>query len=118
MDTIRLISPDHDHAKDIWAFRSEILENDADSEDQFAGCMSLDTCSSVEEWIRICELRSNKATCGEVGSQVPSDTYLAVRQSDDRIGGNLQGIPAEREGQCQQNAACDPAFQCVIPPEK
>lgn len=87
MDTIRLISPDHDHAKDIWAFRSEILENDADSEDQFAGCMSLDTCSSIEEWIRICALRSNKATCGEVGSQVPSDTYLAVRQSDDRIVG-------------------------------
>jgi len=87
VDTIRLISPDQDHAKDIWAFRSEILENDADSEDLFAGCMTLDTCSSVEEWIRICELRSNKATCGEVGSRVPSDTYLAVRQSDDRIVG-------------------------------
>ena len=42
MEEIKLIAPTTDYAEDIWAFRREILEKDADSEDQFAGCMSLD----------------------------------------------------------------------------
>ena len=87
MDTIRLISPEMSYAEDIWAFRSEILENDAENEDQFAGCMSLDNSNSAEEWIRICDLRKDKATCSEVGTVVPSNTYLAIRQSDNRIVG-------------------------------
>ncbi|MBO4636878.1 MAG: GNAT family N-acetyltransferase [Clostridiales bacterium] len=49
--------------------------------------MSLDTSSSAEEWIRICMLRRSSETCRETGAEVPSDTYLAVRQSDDRIVG-------------------------------
>lgn len=54
MEEIKLISPSTDYAEDIWAFRSEIFEKDADSEDQFAGCMSLDKSSSAEEWIHRC----------------------------------------------------------------
>lgn len=87
VETIRLTAPDLDHAEDIWAFRNEIMEKDADSEDRFAGCLSLDTCSTAEEWIRICELRKSEKTCNETGTQVPSDMYLAIRQSDDRIVG-------------------------------
>lgn len=87
METIRLIAPNPDYAEDIWAFRSEILEKDADNENQFAGCLSLDKCCSAEEWIRICSLRRNKATCNETGTQVPSDTYLAIRQNDNRVVG-------------------------------
>lgn len=85
--TIKLVEPSLEYAADIWAFRAEILEKDADSEDQFAGCLSLDTSNSAEEWIRICRLRKSEETCGQVGTQVPSDMYLAVRQSDNRIVG-------------------------------
>lgn len=87
MEEIKLISPSTDYAEDIWAFRSEIFEKDADSEDQFAGCMSLDKSSSAEEWIHICELRKSEETCRKVGTEVPSDMYLAIRQSDNRIVG-------------------------------
>ena len=87
MDTIKLIEPDLDYAGEIWAFRKEILEYDKDNEDQFAGCMSLDSSSSAEEWIRICRLRKSEETCREVGTQVPSDMYLAIRQSDNRLVG-------------------------------
>lgn len=32
---IRLIEPSLEYADEIWAFRAEILESDADSEDRF-----------------------------------------------------------------------------------
>ena len=38
-------------------------EEPATWEDQFAGCMSLDTSRSAEEWIKICELRKSEDTC-------------------------------------------------------
>ena len=57
MDTIRLIEPTAEYAEDIWAFRQEILDEDVDNEDRFAGCLSLDTSESAEEWIKICGLR-------------------------------------------------------------
>ena len=87
MEEIKLIAPTTNYAEDIWAFRREILEKDADSEDQFAGCMSLDKSASAEEWIHICQLRKNEETCREVGTEVPSDMYLAIRQSDNRLVG-------------------------------
>ena len=86
-DIIKLIDLCPEYADEIWAFRAEILEKDADNEDQFAGCMSLNSCSSAEEWIHICELRKSEETCGEVGTEVPSNTYLAIRQSDNRLVG-------------------------------
>jgi len=87
MDTIKLIEPSLEYADDIWAFRAEILEKDADNEDRFAGCMSLDSSGSAEEWIHICQLRKSKDTCREVGTEVPSNMYLAIRQSDNRLVG-------------------------------
>ena len=86
-DIMKLIAPCPEYADEIWAFRAEILEKDADNEDQFAGCMSLNSCRSAEEWIHICELRKSEETCREVGTEVPSNTYLAIRQSDNRLVG-------------------------------
>ena len=86
-DIMKLIAPCPEYADEIWAFRAEILEKDADNEDQFAGCMSLDSCISADEWIHICELRKSEETCREVGTEVPSNTYLAIRQSDNRLVG-------------------------------
>lgn len=85
MEQIILIEPELKYADDIWAFRQEILDCDAKTEDQFAGCISLDTSTSAEEWIRICELRKFEETCAEVGTTVPSHMYLAVRRNDNRV---------------------------------
>lgn len=87
MDTLRLTEPDMHYAGQIWDFRKEVLEADADNEDRFAGCMSLEESSSAEEWIRISELRKDPATCKETGVEVPSHMFLAVRESDDRVVG-------------------------------
>ncbi len=87
MKQIELIEPNMKYADDIWAFRQEILDCDAESEDQFAGCMSLDVSKSAEEWIKICELRKSVETCAETGTAVSSNMYLAVRKEDDRIVG-------------------------------
>ena len=87
MDEIILVEPSLEYAEDLWAFRQEIIDKDADNEDQFAGCMSLNSSSSADEWIRICSLRKDEKTCEEVGTTVPSHTYLAIRKKDNRIVG-------------------------------
>lgn len=85
MDNIELIEVNMDYANDIWQFRQDILEHDVNNEDQFAGCLSLDTSASAKEWITICSLRKSTATCNDVGSSVPSHMYLAVRKNDNKI---------------------------------
>lgn len=85
MEQIVLTEPDMKYADDIWTFRQEILDCDAECEDRFAGCISLDISTSAKEWIKICELRKSEKTCGETGTTVPSHMYLAVRCKDDRV---------------------------------
>lgn len=75
------------YCREIWEFREEILTLDAEDENSFAGCLSLDTCGSAEEWIRLCNLRKDIKTCREAGVAVPSTTYFAIRQSDERLVG-------------------------------
>lgn len=87
MDQILLVESQQMYADEIWKFRQEILERDAEIEDQFAGCMSLDVSKSSEEWIKICELRKSEETCGDTGATVPSHTYLAVRKRDGKVVG-------------------------------
>lgn len=87
MEQIKLIEVNTKYVDDIWNLRQEILECDAESEDQFAGCMSLDTSESAEEWIKICELRKSEENCNEVGMAVPSHMYIAVRKNDDKVVG-------------------------------
>ena len=82
-----MVEPQKKYADDIWRFRQEIFEYDAKNEDQFAGCMSLDTSKSAEEWIRICELRKSEETCVQAGTTVPSHMYLAIRKKDNVIVG-------------------------------
>ena len=87
MDIITLIEPTEVYAEDIWAFRQEVLERDAENEDQFAGCLSLDTSASAKEWIEICRLRKSVETCQQTGTEVPSHMFLAVRQQDNKVVG-------------------------------
>lgn len=86
-ESIELINPTPDYIEQIWSFRQEILDADKSCEDRFAGCMSLDTSKSAEEWLEICELRKKQDTCEWTGVSVPSDTFLAVRKSDNKLVG-------------------------------
>lgn len=83
MDEIRLVKPSIKYDKDIMQFRQEIIE--ANDHDMFAGCGSLKSCSSAEEWLLILERMENLDTCP--AGLVTSDTYMAVRALDDRIVG-------------------------------
>lgn len=83
MSAIRLIEPTLEYAEDIWRFRQEIL--DSDDRDKFAGCGNLRECSSAEEWISTVRLLSDHKTCPQ--NRVPSNVYIAVRLSDNRIVG-------------------------------
>lgn len=53
MKRIELIEVNSECADDMWKFRQEILAFDAESENQFAGCMPPDSSKSAEEWIKI-----------------------------------------------------------------
>ncbi len=81
MSQIKLIKPTLEYAKDIMEYRQEFL----DSGDSLAGCGSLRTCSSAEEWIHELNMLENTDTCPE--DRVCSNTYLAIRLSDNKIVG-------------------------------
>lgn len=83
MEEIRVITPSIEYGEDIMRFRKEIIE--ADDNDSFAGCGSLRQCSTIEEWLNILAENENVDTC-PTGS-VTSNTYIAVRLSDNKIVG-------------------------------
>ena len=87
MTDIYLIEATPEYAKQVWQFRQEVFDYDNNSESQFAGCLSLDEAASAKEWIKMCQLRKNAATCKQTGSDVPSTTYFAVRKSDNKLVG-------------------------------
>ena len=84
---IELIELNIKYAKQVWQFRREVFEHDSDDGNRFAGCMSIESASSAEEWIKMCQMRKNEATCKQTGVDVPSTTYFAVRKSDNRLVG-------------------------------
>ena len=83
MNTISLVKPTADYEKDIWNFRQEII--DANDESKFAGCGNLERCESAQEWIDTVNMLSSTEHCPE--DRVPSNTYLAVREEDNKIVG-------------------------------
>lgn len=84
---IELIEATPKYAEQVWQFRQEVLDCDSNSESQFAGCLSLDEATFAERWIHLCKLRTSEETCGQTGVDVPSTTYFAIRQNDDRLVG-------------------------------
>lgn len=83
MDRLFLTEPAEKHTEEIWQLRQEIL--DCPDEDQFAGCGNLGECASAREWIDAVRRGSDPATCAT--DRVPSNIWLAVRESDGRIVG-------------------------------
>ena len=82
MDEIRLIEPTMEYADDIMLFRQEIMEADDNDMDSFSGCGGLEKCQTAEEWLQRIDAHQRRND-----GKVPSNTYLAVRTSDNKIVG-------------------------------
>lgn len=83
MDQIKLMEPTMQYADDIMQLRQELLmANDGDA---FAGCGSLRDCETGEAWLALLENAKYPETCPK--GSVTSNTYIAVRKSDDRVVG-------------------------------
>ncbi len=82
---IFLIEANEQYIDELEQFKNEVLVHDAENEDQFAGCMGLENCSTAKEWIEMCNLRKKAETCELTGAEVPSTTYFAIRESDNRL---------------------------------
>lgn len=83
---IKLIFPTYEYADDIWAFRQEVIEEDDGDDNQFAGCFGLGESQAAEEWIDSCMERKND-DWGREHKMVPSHSFLAIRESDNKIVG-------------------------------
>ena len=83
MNEIKLIEPTIEYVEDIWKFRKEII--DSSDHDKFAGCGTLEQSNSALEWIETTRVRSSVETCPS--DKVPSNVYIAVRLSDNKIVG-------------------------------
>jgi len=84
MDRLKLIKPTLKDKEKAWEFRNEcLLENE-----EIHGDGGLDKSNSFEEWLENLKKESSKETCGE--NFVPATTWLAVRESDEKVVGSIQ----------------------------
>ena len=82
-----LVEANETYTDELEPFKNEVLIHDQDHADQCAGCMGLRACRTGKEWIDLCDLRKRAETCERAGTTVPSTTYFAIRESDDRLVG-------------------------------
>lgn len=86
MEEIKLICPSLEYSEDIFGFKQELIDaNDADS---FAGCDSLYESNTIKEYLDILSKCNSADTCSE--GSAPSDTYIAVRCSDNKLVGMIE----------------------------
>lgn len=83
MDKIKLILPNLNFKNEIEEYKNEFILNG----DSMDGCAGLGNIESFEEWIQILKYNSNISTVRE--GFVPSSTYMAIRESDNRIVGMI-----------------------------
>ena len=76
---ISLCRPGSRYSGQVMDFRDELKQNG----DEFDGCAGLEDCASFEEWIRFGDRLRVKYKEG----YVPSEVFLAVRETDDRLVG-------------------------------
>lgn len=83
MNEIILKIPTMEYEDEITKFRQEVL--DSNDKDSFAGCYNLRECPLPKDWIKTAALMANEETCPS--EKVPSDIYIAVRVTDNKIVG-------------------------------
>lgn len=76
MDELKLLAPSAPYAEQVMSFREELLQNN----DSFDGCAGLEDVRSFEEWLDFDNRMKEKGF-------VPSEVFLAVRQSDNFVVG-------------------------------
>ncbi len=76
-DRLKLISPSNEYKEQVLEYRKIFLENG----DSFDGCAGLEDCETYEEWLDFDNRLSKKY--GE--NYVPSNVYLAIRISDNKL---------------------------------
>lgn len=83
MEKIKLILPNLNFKNEIEEYKKEFILNG----DSMDGCAGLGNIESFEEWIQILKDNSNISTVRE--GFVSSSTYMAIRESDNRIVGMI-----------------------------
>ena len=78
-EIIKLVTPTNEYGEHVMNYKKVFLEND----ESFDGCAGLEDCDTYEEWIDFDNRLSKKY--GE--SYVPSDVYLGIRTSDNKLVG-------------------------------
>ena len=78
-DILELIKPTNEYKEQVMNYRKVFLNNN----ESFDGCAGLEECNTYEEWIDFDNRLSNKY--GE--NFIPSDVYLGVRKSDNKLVG-------------------------------
>ncbi len=76
-ERLELIIPTSEYKEQVMKYRKIFLEN----EESFDGCAGLEECNTYEEWLDFENRLSKKY--GE--NYVPSDVYLGVRKSDNKL---------------------------------
>ena len=76
---LKLIRPTRQYAEQVMRGREEMLA----SHDGFDGCAGLESVTSFEEWVDF----ENRLKRRYGDGYVPSEVFLAVRQSDDKVVG-------------------------------
>ena len=76
-ERLELIIPTSEYKDQVMKYRKIFLEN----EESFDGCAGLEECNTYEEWLNFENRLSKKY--GE--NYVPSDVYLGIRKSDNKL---------------------------------
>lgn len=79
--SIELVRPEIEYADQIMQYKDAMISNG----DSLDGCADLGDCTAFAEWIDF--ERRLKAKYGN--GYVPSETYLAVREADDKVVGMI-----------------------------
>ena len=79
--TIKLVRPKIEYADQVMQYKDAMISNG----DSLDGCADLGDCTSFSEWIDF--ERRLKTKYGD--GYVPSETYLAIRDADDKVVGMI-----------------------------
>lgn len=76
-EKINLVIPSNEFKNQVMEYRKIFLENNV----PFDGCAGLEDCNTYEEWLDF----DNRLFKKYGKSYVPSDVYLAIRESDNKL---------------------------------
>ena len=83
MDEIRLMEPTEAYADQIWEYRARFQQSAEDD----GGCGMLLDCETFADWLSVTRAMTQPDTCPD--GRVPSDCYMAIRISDNKLVGMI-----------------------------